>query len=1190
MQFNSQIPGSSRPTIGVLAGWQFYRTATNLSYLAPIFRGIIRAAQNLNCNLLFGCGIGPSASPSDPYRPAWPVPSEEQDFVPIGPWNTHGLIVAAPLHSPARAEYLQQVRAAGFPVLFIGSGEPGPTIMTNNRRGIRQAVQHLVEHGRRQIAFVAGSVDDLSGDSGQRLEAFRLACSEYGLEYDPRRVVYGRHVYDGGFAGAQQMLTSGAAFDALIASNDESAIGAMDALKQAGLRIPEEVAVIGFDNRLEGAVQQPGLTSVHVPLFNMGYHSLQQMVQHLTLGLPLPPLIEVDTHLVVRQSCGCGVVNLTESAGLNAQTKVSTEPETLFQKIAAQVQKQAFDLSEEEILVLCRRLTEAFDNSLTTNTPMPFRAALSDALQRTLQSEDGAHIWQEAISLLAHNLQPSSNLSLGHTLLDEARVTISAQMQQQHRLYTLQERWASSRLSLLTARLLTALDEQQIYDILARYLPDLEIEFAQIVLFEPEGNDPYAWSILRDALHPTQPPKRFRSQNFPPDGLLPAEHPFQLTLIPLTDQTGQIGLLVFDAVHLNLYGAITQQLGSALNTARLYRQATEARRAAEEANRLKSRFLSTISHELRAPLNLIVGLSGLVLEEGDEQNATLPETTRRDIERIYAYAQHLGGLIGDVIDLASSGAGQLRLQYETVNLGETLKMVAESGQQLALDKGLSWHASLPEDGPWVWGDRTRLRQIALNLINNAIKFTAKGGVSLSVEERDGQAWLTVRDTGMGIPPEEQAHIFEAFRRSERSLAGGYPGLGLGLAICKTLVEKHGGQIEVSSSGKPGLGAVFQVKLPTIPPRTLSASPQTAQPPAEKNILFLFQSPVDRQQLAERLRQQGVRLRFAPLDPPSEWQTQLAIAPPDAIVLDIQDESSLAWRAMKMIKSLPSAKEIPVMFYSASDQGESLLNLDYLTKPIEPDALLHALDQNLTLSEPAAQTIRTFLVVDDDVNALEMYARILRLHSDSNRVLAAQNGREALRILLKEKIDLVLLDLQMPEMDGFAVLQAMREAPWTHSIPVIVVTGKDLTEEDLTRLNEGVAVVLQKGLFATDETIAHIGAALERKRRLSLDAQRLVRLAMLFIHENYSQPLTRGEIARHINITEDYLTFCFRQELGTTPIKYLQRYRIHQAKKLLKETSLNVTEIALAVGFSDSGYFSRIFHRETGLPPEAFRRA
>ncbi len=1168
-------------TIGVLAGWQFYRTATNLSYLAPIFRGMSRAAQKLNCNLLFGCGIGPSASPNDPFRPAWPVPGPEQDFIPIGPWNTHGLIVATPLHSSMRAEYLQQVRAAGLPVLFIGSGEPGPTIMANNVAGITAAVQHLAAHGHRRIAFIAGSSDDLSGDSGMRLSAFRTACRMFGIPFDERLLVYGRHVYDGGFAGAQQILASGVPFTALVASNDESAIGAMDALKQAGVRIPEDIAVIGFDNRLEGAVQTPGLTSVHVPLFNMGYHAVEQMWRHLTLGQPLPELMEVDTHLVVRQSCGCKTGN---SIQIPAHPK-----QPLYQQIAAQIRKQSYGLEETETIDLCRSLTEAFEKSLADSDASDFRAALSRVLQRTVENEDGAHIWQDAISLIAQNLENHSNLPLAKTLLDEARVSISEQMQQQYRLYALSERWTSSRLSLLTARLLTALEEEQIYEILARYLPDFGIEFAQVGLFEAEGDDPFAWCLLRDGLNPKQALQRLRSQDFPPEGLLPNDRSFQLTLIPVTDQTGQIGFMAFDAAHLNLYGAIVQQLGSALNTARLYRQATEARRAAEEANSLKSRFLSTISHELRVPLNLIVGLSGLILEESEEQNVSLPETTRRDIERVHAYAQHLGGLIGDVIDLASSGAGQLRLQYEAVNLGDTLRVVAESGQQLALDKGLTWQADLPENGPWVWGDRTRLRQIVINLVNNAIKFTARGQVSLRLITQDGWARIEVQDTGLGIPIEEQAHIFEAFHRSERSVTGGYPGLGLGLAICKTLVEMHGGKIGVSSTGIEGEGATFWVALPEFQPEQ-SERAALDSPAKGKKILLLFQTPGDYPALAEKLRQQAIQLCQAPLDQPAEWQPQLAISPPDAIVLAIHDESNLAWRAMKLIKSIQAAQDIPVIFYRASAEGEATLTLDYLTKPIEPEALIRVLDQHLTILEPTAQAVRTFLVVDDDINALELYSRILRLHSPSNRVLAAQNGREALKILLKEKIDLVLLDLQMPEMDGFAVLQAMREAPWTHNIPVIVITGRNLTESDMARLNEGVAVVLQKGLFGPDETIAHIGAALERKHRLSLDAQRLVRLAMLFIHENYAQPITRGDIARHINIAEDYLTFCFRQELGTTPIKYLQRYRLHQAKKLLKDSALSITEIASAVGFSDSGYFSRVFHRETGVSPEAFRRA
>jgi AraC-like DNA-binding protein len=178
---------------------------------------------------------------------------------------------------------------------------------------------------------------------------------------------------------------------------------------------------------------------------------------------------------------------------------------------------------------------------------------------------------------------------------------------------------------------------------------------------------------------------------------------------------------------------------------------------------------------------------------------------------------------------------------------------------------------------------------------------------------------------------------------------------------------------------------------------------------------------------------------------------------------------------------------------------------------------------------------------------------------------------------------------MPEIDGFDVLNRMREKESMRDIPVIVITGKILTEADMANLNQGVTAVLGKGLFNIDETVAHIQAALERKQRLGGEAQRLIRSAMAYLHEHFAEPISRPDLARHVGITEDYLTFCFRQELGTTPIEYLHRYRVNQAKRLLKNSQESITKIAMDVGFSDSGYFSRIFRRETGMSPEVFRR-
>ena len=1201
----SPISHHRRPTIGVLAGWQIYWTARPLSYLNPIFRGIRQAAADLGCNLLLGCGLGPTATSSDPLRPAWPFPSPEADFVPIGPWNTDGLIAINPLHSEARSRDLHRVRAAGHPVQFIGSGENGPTIVADNAGGIRAALEHLVEHGHRRIAFIAGSLEDMAGDTGARLTAYRAALARHGLPADERLVAYGRHTYDAGRMAMRQIIDSGAAFTAILASNDESAFGALQTLGEAGLKIPQDVAIIGFDDRPECAVQAPALTSVHIPLVKMGYRAVELLHHQMREGVALVESAAdrpIATHLVLRESCGCRLQSFRSqrphplvspgpvAEGAEPADRHAHLVQAMAEAILGETQGANFDAVRQR----CQRLVEAAIAGVEQRDLGGFQETLADLLRQTAAEGDDTHVWQAAISRLGSESpalfaaweQPATR-DLARELLDQARVAISAATLRQRQQLVVDQSWTDGRIGLLTARLLNALDETQVYQILAQHLPEMGIRTAAVALLEAEGDDPVAWSTLRTVTAAEQPTCRFRTRDYPPAGLCASEQPFSQALLPLVNPRGQLGYVAFDTRHLELYGAIAQQIAGALNTAQLYREATEGRRLAEEADRMKSRFLSTVSHELRTPLNLIVGLSGILLQGNEEHRAPLPPATRADIERIYGNAQHLGGLIGDVLDLASSDAGQLRLTHEFVDLGQTLQLVAETGRQLAADKGLAWHADLPESGPWVWGDRTRLRQVALNLIYNAVKFTAAGEVSLRLEADEGSVTVSVRDTGLGIPPDEQGLIFDEFRRSERSITRGYGGLGLGLAICKRLVELHGGTIGLRSTGQEGAGSTFTFTLPTVQPLARRQRQDLAAVAAQ-TVLVLTHCAGAGERLRVHLSQRRFDVQMALMAEPADWQSRLAASPPSAVVLDVSIASDQAWHVLKAIKGNPATQGIPVLFYALSPDSGSVLELDYLTKPIELAELTRALDQQWLMAEAGAAG-RTILVVDDDPHTLEMHGRIVQAHSPANRVLTARNGREALAILGREPVDLVLLDLIMPEMDGFEVLEAMRERDAARNIPVIVVTGQTLTETDMARLNRGVAKVLGKGLFGLEETLTHFDAALARKRELSGETQRLVRQAMAYLHEHYADPISREDLARHVGLSDDYLTSCFHKELGLTPIAYLNRYRIQQAKQLLTHTHKSITEIALDVGFSGSSYFSRIFRRETGMSPEAYRR-
>ena len=309
----------------------------------------------------------------------------------------------------------------------------------------------------------------------------------------------------------------------------------------------------------------------------------------------------------------------------------------------------------------------------------------------------------------------------------------------------------------------------------------------------------------------------------------------------------------------------------------------------------------------------------------------------------------------------------------------------------------------------------------------------------------GSVTVSVRDTGLGIPPEEQNAIFDEFRRSERSVTRGYGGLGLGLAICKRLVELHGGTIGVRSTGREGAGSVFYFTLPIVEPKAALAPGATPATKTEQGGVLVLTTALDESEgLRQHLAQRGFEVRMALIDQASDWQSRLMVSPPSAVVLDVSIASDEAWNVLKALKANPATEGVPVLFCALSEDSGSVLDLDYLTKPIELAELTRALDQRWLIAddERSQRSRRTFLVVDDDPDTLNMHARIVQAHSRSHRVLKARNGLEALERLQRERVDLVLLDLMMPEMDGFAVLEAMRDREIDAEYPRDRVDGPD----------------------------------------------------------------------------------------------------------------------------------------------------
>jgi len=405
-----------------------------------------------------------------------------------------------------------------------------------------------------------------------------------------------------------------------------------------------------------------------------------------------------------------------------------------------------------------------------------------------------------------------------------------------------------------------------------------------------------------------------------------------------------------------------------------------------------------------------------------------------------------------------------------------------------------------------------------------------------------------------------------------------------LAITRRLIELHNGQIGVKSTGKDGKGSTFYIKLPVMSGNDQSIETYKNR---QNSVLLLLENASDQHRLQRHLQQKGFEVDVININQQPDWLTKVLVQPPGAVVLDFQPAKDRGWKLMQLLKQNPETRDIPVVFYSLSAERSngSILEMDYLTKPIGSDDLTQALER---LGIKESSEVQKILVVDDDPKVLDMHIRMLESQVNC-LLLKAKGGKEALEIIKNENLSLIILDLMMPEVDGFEVLRVMHEHEATRNIPVIVLTAQILSNLDMLRLQEGVAAVLSKGLFNVDEVLNQVENALQHSKRLGLQTSRIVRQAMAFIHEHYAENITRNDLATHVAITERYLTHCFRQELGITPMEYLNRYRIKRAMVLLEADQRSITRIAMDVGFSDSSYFNRVFKQKTGISPGAFRR-
>ncbi len=479
---------------------------------------------------------------------------------------------------------------------------------------------------------------------------------------------------------------------------------------------------------------------------------------------------------------------------------------------------------------------------------------------------------------------------------------------------------------------------------------------------------------------------------------------------------------------------------------------------AEEARRAKEEFVANVSHELRTPLNMIIGFSETIVESPQIYGGDLPPALLSDIATIHANSQSLATLVNDVLDLSQVEVGRMALSKERTSLQSIIDGAALAVRPLFESRALYLEVQVPPELPTVFCDSTRIREVVLNLLSNAGRYTEEGGVQIRAWQEGAQIVVAVADTGPGIAPEDQKRLFEPFQQLDTSIRRRHRGSGLGLSISRRFIEMHGGRMWLES--QVGVGTTFYFSLPLENPlpaalpgaddprrwynpyesteyRLRTRRSKAPAPDASPRVVLLEEGNA-LCHLFERYLEDLETVAVASFE---EAVVELSRSPAQALVVNLPPfRQDLA--PVERLRDLPYGTPAVSCWAPGEDEAARRIGVvRYLVKPISRQTLLSAL-------AALGDGVRSVLLVDDQPDALRLFARILSSSERSYRVLRAKSGQRALSLLRQERPDVMLLDLVMPGMDGFQVLQEKSQDPSIRDIPVITISARDPSGEPI----------------------------------------------------------------------------------------------------------------------------------------------
>jgi signal transduction histidine kinase/DNA-binding LacI/PurR family transcriptional regulator/AraC-like DNA-binding protein len=1173
--------------------------------------GAFDAAARHGANAICFQGA-PLQSPISAHTPA----NVLYDFVTSGT-PLDGLVIWTGWFSqfvgPAEARrYLK--RFAPLPIVSISEQIDGiPCVLGDNTSSMFEIVSHLVEvHQCRRLAFVNGPRDHL--ESTERYAAYLNALNHYQIAFDSTLVINKPFRHEAGVEAARYLLDQCERMDAVITSDDFVALGVIEGLQQNGVRVPEDVAVTGFDDTPNARASIPPLTTVRQSAYDQGFQGAELLLKRLA-GQDTPMQVYVPMQLAIRQSCGCAspivrrAITTTSRSDPQHWSFAGGQRTAIVAAIKQEIQAINAGINTHAVEPLC----DAFAAEMTGTQAGVFINTLEAVLRDWIAVDADLFAGQDIISAMRQTILPlladRADIVLATNLWGQARVLIG---ELALRSFSQRRLKAEQQLRLLREigqELITTFDLDELLALLAHRIPRLGIKECWLALYDLSldavADVPPRSAHLMIGLHEGQPVpitpnmQRFPVQHLSIDWLTGQNEPFQLILEPLYFREHQLGFVLFGpgprdgTIYEGLRGYLITAIYGALlfqHNLELYEEALAARAQAEKADQLKTRLLANVSHDLRTPLNVILGYTRSALADPDQFAAPLPPAIQNDLDHIASNAEYLLRIINDLLDLSRAEINELDLHPEIIETRRLLESVfADMAQNVDSAHGVQWALRLPDRLPLITADPNRLRQILFNLLSNAHRYTARGHITLGADIVPPYLHIWVSDTGRGIPLESQQRIFEAFETVQDEGDQSH-GIGLGLSIVRRLVALHRGTVSLESA--PGRGSTFHVYLPLPgdPGLQQDRAPSTAR---AATVLVLSASAA----LAPYIQDMAQRYDWEIATVASEQALDTILADDSqryvAVAWDLATAHPADWTLVQRIRAHPQFCSLPFLLFgdhlrfTSTDKTEtvSVPMTQVMLKPFQSETMLDAIGRLLP-----ASSAQPLLVVDDDPQALALYERLIQRAMPHHRIVLAESGTAALRFLDDGLVPaLVILDLMMPDIDGFDVLARLRDREATHHVPVLVLSGKLLTVEDIRRLNYQDVLIHSKGVLLDPELEAVVQSVVTEGISLDRRTSELVKLTMAYIHQHYDQPFTRQEICRVLGVSPNYLSRIFRQELGITLVEYTNRYRMRIARQLLGETDALITEVAQQVGFDDAAYFSRVFKRYTNHSPRAFRQ-